>query len=226
LSGVYLRMRDATSKSNTFVAVRLFRLTLAAFALAVVFTAASRPALAANAAEQFVTDNVQKGLTLLNDKQMSKDQRRTQFRDFLLGLTDIKAIADYTLGQYRRGASPAVLGAYEDSFKEYALAVYQSYFAKYSGQTLKVMGSYPLGGGETIVKTVMLDPDGKTDGKPLEVNFRVASENGHLVVVDFSVEGVWVRELERNDFTSYLGQNNGDVAMLTAMLKKKTQMMQ
>ncbi len=204
----------------------MLQLALAALVLAVGFAAAAGPASAANPAEQFVADNVQKGLTLLNNKQSSKEQRRTQFRDFLLGLTDIKAIADYTLGQYRRGAPAAELSAYEESFKEYALAVYQSYFAKYSGQTLKVTGSYPLGGGETIVKTVMLDPDGTSDGKPLEVNFRVLSEGGHMVVVDFSVEGVWVRELERNDFTSYLGQNNGDVAMLTAMLKKKTQMMQ
>ena len=37
------------------------------------------PALAAaNPAEQFVQDNIHKGLELLNNKQLSADQRRTQ----------------------------------------------------------------------------------------------------------------------------------------------------
>ncbi len=217
-------MRNFSLKPNAIAAVRLFRLTLATLLLAVVFTAASAPALAANPSEQFINDNVQKGLTILNDKQLSKEQRRAQFRDFLLGLTDIRAIADYTLGQYRRTASPTELRDYEATFEVYALAVYQSYFSKYSGQTLSVTGSYPLASDESVVKTVMLDPDGKRDAKPLEVDFRVLTTNGRHVVADFSVEGVWIRELEKNDFTSYLGQNNGSVAMLISMLKQKSQM--
>ena len=64
------------------------------------------PALAASPAEDFVQQNIHKGLELLNNKQLSADQRRTQFEGFLLGLTDMKRIADFTLGQYRRTASP------------------------------------------------------------------------------------------------------------------------
>jgi len=191
------------------------------FAMALALVLAGRPALAASPAEQFVADNVQKGLVILNNAQLSKDQRREQFRGFLLNLTDIRMIADYTLGQYRRTASPADLAAYEVAFKDYALSVYQSYFNKYSGQSLQVTGSYALAPDETVVKTVMVDAK-KPSSKPLEVDFRVLSQGSHMVVVDFSVEGVWVRELERNDFTSFLGQNNGNVALLTDSLKKKT----
>jgi phospholipid transport system substrate-binding protein len=199
---------------------RPFRLMIAVLLLAL--GAVTQPAPAATPAEQFISDNVQKGLTILNDKQISKDQRRSQFRDFLLGLTDIKRIADYTLGQYRRTASPDDLNAYDAAFKEYALAVYQSYFTKYTGQTLNVTGSYALAPDENVVKTVMVDPN-KADSKPLEVDFRVLNQGGRMYVVDFSVEGVWIRELERNDFTSFLGQNNGNVALLTRNLRAKAQ---
>ena len=61
----------------------------------------------ANPAEEFVQDNIHKGLEILNNKQPAADQRRDQFEGFLLGLTDMKRIADFTLGQYRRSASPA-----------------------------------------------------------------------------------------------------------------------
>src|ERR1022692_4931365 len=88
------------------------------------------PARAANAAEAFVDDNIHKGLDILNNKTLSTEQRRSQFEGFLLGLTDMKRIADFTLGQYRRGASPADLAAFDAAFQTYAVAVYQSYFAR------------------------------------------------------------------------------------------------
>jgi len=68
----------------------------------------------------------------------------------------------------------------------------------------------------------MIDPKKPNDPKPLHVDFRSAKSNGRLAVVDFSVEGVWLREMERSEFTSFLGQNNGNIATLIASLKKKT----
>ena len=179
-----------------------------------------RSAEAASPAEQFIADNVQKGMAILNNTASSKELRKSQFQDFLLSLTDIQSIGRYTLGQYRRSAPPEDLAAFDLAFKDYAMSVYQSYFAKYSGQTLKVTGSNALGPNDTMVKTVTVDPK-KSSAKPYEVNFRVQTVNGRMVVVDFSVEGVWIRELERNDFTSYLGQKNGDVKALIAMLHQK-----
>jgi phospholipid transport system substrate-binding protein len=175
---------------------------------------------AANPAEQFIADNVQKAMGILNNTTTSKEQKKSEFQNFLLGLTDIQSIGRYTLGQYRRSASPEDLSAFDAAFKEYALSVYQSYFAKYSGQSLKVTGSTQLGANDTMVKTVTVDPK-KPSAKPFEVNFRIQTVNGRTTAVDFSVEGVWIRELERNDFTSYLGQKNGDVKALIAMLKQK-----
>ena len=201
-----------SSSKRSFLAALGF-LAAALFAMA--------PATAASPAEQYVTDSVQKAMGILNNTSLSKEQKKAQFQDFLLGLTDIQAIGRYTLGQYRRSASPEDLASFDAAFKEYALAVYQSYFAKYSGQALKVTGSTTLSSPDDVmVKTVTVDPK-KPGAKAYEVNFRVQAANGRHIVVDFSVEGVWIREMERSDFTSYLGQKNGDVKALTAMLKQK-----
>jgi len=197
-----------------------FRLLFALLILATGF--AATPARAATPAEQYITNNVQKGITILDDKSLSKDQRKTQFQAFVIGLLDIKVISEYTLGQYRRGASPADLASFDDAFKNYGLAVYQTYFNKFSGQTLQVTGSYAQAAGESIVKTVMIDPNDNKGDKPLEVDFRVTNEAGREVVIDFAVEGVWLREVEKSDFTSFLGQHGGDIPALIAMLKKKT----
>src|SRR5664279_3486229 len=98
------------------------------------------PALAdaaGNPAEALVANNIHKGLEILNDTKLSAAQRRAEFQTFLLGVTDMKRIAVFTLGQYGRTASPADKDAFDAAFQDYAVAVYQSYFDKYAGQTLK-----------------------------------------------------------------------------------------
>jgi phospholipid transport system substrate-binding protein len=176
------------------------------------------PALAANAAEAFVDDNIHKGLDILNNKSLSTEQRRSQFEGFLLSLTDMKRIADFTLGQYRRGLSPADLAAFDAAFQNYATAVYQSYFAKYAGQTLKVTGSQARAADDFIVSTALIDPSDHSGQAPLEVDFRVRTDTGKPIVTDFSVEGIWLALEERDQFTSFLGQNGGNIASLNSHL--------
>ena len=190
---------------------------LAAFALAIPLIAAQQ-ASAATPAESFVSSNVERGLTILNNGSLSTEQKRQQFERFLLGLTDMKRIAMFTLGQYRRGAAESDLDAFASAFQNYAVAVYQSYFARYAGQTLQVTGSTNVGPEDDVVRTILVDPHDRSGQQPLEVDFRVKSDTGRPQVVDFSVGGIWLGQEERDQFTAFLGQNNGDIQALIAHL--------
>lgn len=194
----------------------LMRRSVLATLLAAPALLSSLPAFAANAAESFVGDNIHRGLEILNNKSLSAVQRRDQFETFLLGLVDIRRIALFTLGQYRRSAPPADVEAFVAAFKNYAVAVYQTYFSKYSGQTLKVTGSVEHGPTDFIVSTQLLDPG--SSQAPLEVGFRVRTDSGKPVLVDVSVSGIWVSLEERDQFTAFLGQNGGNVRTLIAHL--------
>ena len=179
---------------------------------------ASLPAAAANPAENYVQDNIHKGLDILNNHGLSTEQRRSQFETFLLGLTDMKRIADFTLGQYRRTASPADLAAFDAAFQNYAVAVYQSYFDRYKGQTLKVTNSQERAPNDFIVDTQLIDPNDHSGQPPLTVEFRVSTTTGSPVVIDFSVAGIWLALEERDQFTSFLGQNGGNIQTLNTHL--------
>ena len=146
------------------------------------------------------------------------DQRRTQFEQFLLGLTDMNRIAVFTLGHYRRSCQPPTRKPLTTAFQNYAVAVYQSYFAKYAGQTLKVTGSQERAPDDFIVATALIDPNDHSGQAPLEVDFRVRTDSGKPVVMDFSVAGIWLALEERDQFTAFLGQNNGNVRTLIAHL--------
>ncbi len=106
-------------------------------------------------------DQYRKGHAHPQQQETSDDaQRATEFRDLLIGLTDIRRTALFTLGAARRTANPHDVDAFVDAFRNYAIAVYQSRLSAYSGQTLKVTGSTERAPGDYVVTTVLVDPNG------------------------------------------------------------------
>jgi phospholipid transport system substrate-binding protein len=176
------------------------------------------PAAAANAAESFVDENIHKGLDILRDKKLSTEQRRDQFETLLLGLVDVRRIGLFTLGQYRRTAPPDDVEAFLAAFKNYATAAYQSYFARYTNQTLKVTGSTQRSPTDYIVQTSLSDPN--SSQQPSEVDFRVRTDTGKPVLVDVAYQGIWLSLEERDQFVAFLGQNNGNIRTLIAHLSE------
>jgi phospholipid transport system substrate-binding protein len=178
-------------------------------------------AFAATPAEAFISDNIQKGLGILNDPQLSAGQRGEQFQQLLITLTNMKRIAIFTLGQYARTAPPADLDEFAAAFQNYSVAVYRSYLGLYAGQALKVTGSSQRAPDDFIVSTVMVDP-GNRGGQqqPLEVDFRVRTDSGKPELTDFSVAGIWLALSQRDQFNAVLAQSHGDVKALTAHLQQ------
>jgi phospholipid transport system substrate-binding protein len=193
--------------------------TLLAATLA--FGVSLAPAMAASPAEEYIQTNVSHGLQILNNDGLSKDQKLAQFRSFLLGLTDLKRIAAYTLGPVKNTTSPADLAAFENAFRDYAFAVYETEFAKYSGQTLQVTGSVPHGPNDALVTTKLIDPHAKPGDQPIEVDVRVFGSPGHFSVGDITVLGMDLAITEQDQFTSFLQEHNNDVKALTADLKAR-----
>ena len=186
-------------------------LLVGAVALALPFASGAR---ASNPAEDFISGNIQTGFDILNNRNLSATERSQHFASFLLGLTDLRRVAVFLLGQYASGASPADLDAYVAAYQDYVLSVYQAYFARYAGQTLRVRASRERAPGDYIVNTDMTGAS-----QPMQIDFRVRTDGAKPVLVDFAVDGVWLALAERDQFISVLAQNNGDIKALTAHLR-------
>lgn len=192
----------------------LHRRTILATALILPVAA---PAFAQGAAESFVKTNIQRGMDILNDSALSADERRKRFADFLLDLTDMRRVAVFLLGRYAQTASPEQVNAFVDAFRDYSMAVYQSYFAQYAGQTLTVTGARQHAPGDDIVTANFAEP-GKA---PMEVDFRVRSDGPRPVLVDIAVAGIWLGLAQRDEFSAVLAKSNGDIAALIQHLREK-----
>ena len=193
----------------------------------VLFSLSSASAAAANPAEAFVQQNVDKGYTILNNASLSGEQRRAQFRAFMLSLTDTHRIGLFTLGQYANGVSSTDLSAFENAFTDYAIAVYESRLGKYKGQTLRVTGSIERAPDDVVVNADVINPGAQNNTQPIKVGFRVRkTADGRPIITDMQVEGVWLALSERSDFTGFLQQHGGSVAALTDHLRTQAQQVQ
>ncbi len=188
-------------------------LLVGAAALALPFASVGAQA-ATNPAEEFVGSNIQAGFDILNDRSLGPDERGRRFAAFFLGLTDMQRVALFLLGRYAASASPADIESYVAAYQDYVLSVYQSYFARYAGQSLHVRASRERAPGDFIVNTDMVG-----GGQPMQIDFRVRTDGAKPVLVDFAVDGVWLALAERDQFVSVLAQNNGDIKALTAHLR-------
>lgn len=208
------RMRDSLLRIWAALAVTAVFFLFCGAALAV--TAAATPA------ENLIAGNIQVGTAILDNKQLTAQERKAEFENFLLTVTDVRRIALFTLGNYAQSVNAAQRDAFVAAFQEYAVAVYRSYFTKYDGQTLSVVRSYQHAPGDFIVVTQMTAPRHPAV-PPIEVDFRVLDDGGQLKVVDCAVAGIWLALAERDDFRAVLAQTKGNVPGLTARLHEAAQ---
>ena len=194
---------------------RLLPLTLVGLAVT-----ASPAAQAATPSESFISNNIQRGLEILNGKELRPERRSEEFQALLLGIVDMKRIALFTLGQYGRTASLSDQDKFVTAFQNYAIASYQTYFARYAGQTLTVSGSTERAPQDVVVMTTLRNPNDDSGQQPLEVDFRVRSDTGRPMLVDFSVAGMWLALEERDQFVAFLDHNDGSIPKLIEHLNQ------
>jgi phospholipid transport system substrate-binding protein len=175
------------------------------------------PVWAANAAEDFVSVSILKGFDILNDTGVPVAERRQRFATFLLGLTDVRRVALFLLGSYAAKADPADIDAYVAAYRDYVMSVYQSYFALYAGQSLRVVSSHERAPGDFVVTTQITGGNAATP-----IDFRVKTDGPQPLLLDVAVGGVWLGLAQRDQFMSVLAANNGDVKILTSHLRNIT----
>ncbi len=221
------RHRTARTMVKPLIGVQPWlALLLAALMIALTMLSANPArAAAANPAESFVQQNVDKGYAILNNTSLSDEQRRAQFHDFMLSLTDTRRIGMFTLGPYANSAKKEDVEVFIEAFSEYAVAVYESRLSAYKGQTLKVTGSTQRAADDVVVTTDVVDPNAP-NSQPYKAAFRVRkATDGHPIVTDIQIEGIWLSLSERSDFTGFLQQHNGRIGDLITDLKRQTQLL-
>lgn len=194
--------------------MRRFFLTAALFNLAVV---AAAPAGAAADPAALINNLGSQALEVLG-KGTPQSQRVSRFRELLRQDFDVPGIARFVLGRYWNIATEEQRAEFVRLFEDYIALTYSTRLAEYTGETFKVTGSRPDGGG-AIVSSQILRPAG---APPVKVDWRLTGRDGNYKISDVSVDGISMAVTQRSEFASVIQHNGGQVQGLITMLRERT----
>ena len=169
--------------------------------------------------KQFIQEIVDEAKKILIETN-TKEFKTTKLSEIALRTVDIKGVAYYSLGHYRKELNDKQLKEYHTLFEKYFLKSFTSRLTDYSEPKIDVLSTEVLNPKYTIVKSVLL----ATDKKPaVNIEWRVYTKNPDKPMIrDLIIEGLSLARAEKEQFSSVIESNNGDVTKLFTTLKEIT----
>ena len=163
---------------------------------------------------QEVVDEAKKVLVETNTKEF----KTTKLSEMALRTVDIKGIAYYSIGNYRKELNDEQLKKYLTLFEKYFLKSFTSRLTDYSDPKIDVLSTEVLNPKYTIVKSLLL----ATDKKPaVNIEWRVYTKNPDKPLIrDLIIEGLSLARTQKEEFASVIETNNGDVTKLFITLEE------
>ena len=165
----------------------------------------------------FVQSTVNRASQILNSNN-SKDKKIEELKLVAKDTVDIKGIGLYTLGKYRKQIKDNEKIKYNDLFEKYFLKSFSSRLAEYSNPTIEVKNQEVLNKNYTIVSSVLV----ATDERPeVKIDWRIYTKNPEKPLIrDLIIEGLSLARTQKEEFSSIIESNNGDINLLFINLEK------
>ena len=170
-----------------------------------------------NDPKQFIAEIVNEAKKILVDSN-SKEFKTKKISEIALETVDIKGVAYYSIGKYRKNLSEEQMKQYLELFEKYFLKSFTSRLTDYSEPKIEVLSTEVLNAKYTIVKSLLL----ATDKKPaVNIEWRVYTKNPDKPLIrDLIIEGLSLARTQKEEFASVIETNNGDVTKLFITLKE------
>ena len=163
---------------------------------------------------QEIVDDAKKILIASNSKEF-KSEKLTEIAKEKV---DIIGIGYYSLGSYRKALNDEQKEKYNLLFKDYFLKSFTSRLSDYSDPKINVLSSEKKNENYTMVFSLLL----ATDKKPeVRIDWRVYTKNPQkLLIRDVIIEGLSLARTQKEEFSSIIESNSGDINSLFIKLKE------
>jgi len=170
-------------------------------------------------ADVFVQSTVNRASEILN-KKLSKEEKIEKLKVIASETVDIKAIGFYTLGATRKNISKTQLKQYEALFEKYFLKSFASRLAEYSNPKIEVISKKKLNKNYTMVSSILISTESRPEVK---IDWRVYTKNPENILIrDLIIEGLSLVRTQKEEFSSIIQSNNGDIGPLFTILEEFT----
>ena len=167
--------------------------------------------------QKFIAEIVDEAKLVLNSN-ISKEEKAEKLSEIALKTVDIKGIGYYTLGSKRKELTKDELIKYEKIFQKYFLKSFTSRLTDYSDPKITVLSAEVLNERYTIVKSLLLANDKKPEVK---IDWRIYTKDPEKPLIrDLIIEGLKLARTQKEEFSSILNSNNGDINALFIKLEE------
>jgi len=167
--------------------------------------------------KEFVQQTVDSAAKALN-QSLNKDLKIIKLKSIAKKAVDIRGIGFYSLGKYRKNMSDQKKEEYLEIFTKYFLKSFSSRLAQYSDPKIIVNSQKKLNEKYTMVSSTLV----ATEDKPeVNIKWRIVTKNpDNPLIIDVVIEGVSLAKVQKEEFSSIIQSNGGDVNALFNNLKE------
>ena len=164
-----------------------------------------------NNAEEFVNKFADEAITILNNNEISDNEKNDKFTNLVMSAIDLNLISQFVLSKTWKSATNDQKERYISAFKKYFINSYANKLDQYSGEKIIVTGSEEA--GKYIIVDSNIIREG-TDTLKINLKWRLLNTNGDIKIIDLNIEGISLVIAQREEFQSFLTNNNSDLEAL------------
>jgi phospholipid transport system substrate-binding protein len=165
----------------------------------------------------FVQSTVNRASEALNNK-FSREEKIEMLKVIASETVDINGIGYYTLGAYRKNINEDQKKEYSNLFEQYFLKSFASRLAEYSNPEIEVLSKKKLNENYTIVSSILVGTEQRPEVK---IDWRVYTKNPEIPLIrDLIIEGLSLVRTQKEEFSSIIQSNDGDINALFSTLKE------
>ena len=164
----------------------------------------------------FVQSTVNRASKILS-QDITKKEKMEKLKIIAEETVDIKGIGFYTIGGARKNLNDTDKEKYSKLFKKYFLKSFSSRLAEYTNPEIDVQGKKVLNENYTIVNSIL---KGTNERPEIKIDWRIYTKNSsNPMIRDLIIEGLSLARTQKEEFSSILSSNNGDINSLFQTLE-------
>ena len=164
----------------------------------------------------FVQSTVNRASLILS-KNISKEEKINQLKEIAKETVDIKGVGFYSLGSVRKSLDNDQKKKYLELFEAYFLKSFSSRLAEYTNPEIEVNNKKILNKNYTIVNSVLV---GTSERPKVKIDWRIYTKNlENPLIRDLIIEGLSLARTQKEEFSSILNSNDGDINALFKTLE-------
>ena len=165
----------------------------------------------------FVQSTVNRASQILSEN-ISKEEKINQLKIIATETVDIEGIGYYSLGSTRKQLSDVQKEKYSKFFRGYFLKSFSSRLAEYTNPEIEVKSKQIINKNYTIVNSLLV---GTSNRPEVKIDWRIYTKNpNNPLIRDLIIEGLSLARTQKEEFSSILSSNNGDINALFKTLEE------